>query len=46
MTFASTFYPGTPIAAQAGIVSLGRAEERTGIDFSLQLVPTARVEGT
>lgn len=46
VTFASTFYPGTPIAAQAGILSLGRAEERTGVDFSLQLVPTARVEGT
>jgi hypothetical protein len=46
VTFASTFYPGTPIAAQAGVVLLGRAEERTGIDFSLQLVPTARVEGT
>ena len=46
VTFASTFFPGTAIASQAGIVSLGRAEERTGIDFSLQLVPTARVEGT
>ena len=45
VAFASTFYPGTTIAAQAGTVTLGRAEERTGIDFVLQLVPTARVEG-
>ena len=46
VAFASTFYPGTPFAAQAAVVSIGRAEERDGIDFALHLVPTARVEGT
>lgn len=46
VSFASTFFPGTAIASQAAAITLGRAEERAGIDFSLQLVPTARVEGT
>jgi uncharacterized protein (DUF2141 family) len=46
VAFAPTFYPGTAIAAQAVTVTLGRAEERGGLDFTLQLVPTARVEGT
>ena len=46
VSFAPTFYPGTAIATQAASVSIGRAEEREGIDFALQLVATARVEGT
>jgi uncharacterized protein (DUF2141 family) len=46
VSFASTFYPGTAIATQAAVVTLGRAEERSGVDFALQLIPTARVEGT
>lgn len=46
VAFAPTFYPGTAIATQAATVTLGRAEERSGVDFTLQLVPTARVEGT
>ena len=46
VSFASTFFPGTPIASNAALVTLARGEERTGIDFALQLVPTARVEGT
>jgi hypothetical protein len=45
VSFAPTFYPGTPIATQATVVTVGRAEERTGVDFTLQLVPTARIEG-
>ena len=45
VSLASTFFPGTTIASQAATVTLGRAEERAGVDFSLQLVPTARVEG-
>ena len=45
VAFAPTFYPGTAFPTQAVAVTLGRAEERTGIDFTLQLVPTARVEG-
>jgi uncharacterized protein (DUF2141 family) len=46
VAFAPTFYPGTTIATQAVTVTLGRAEERGGLDFTLQLVPTAPVEGT
>ena len=44
--YASVFYPGTSVASQAIPVKLGAAEERTGVDFPLSLVPTARVEGT
>lgn len=46
VSLASTFYPGTASPAQAAVVTLGPAEERAGIDFALQLVPTARIEGT
>ena len=46
VAFASTYYPGTPLAAQASRISLAAGEEREGIDFALQLVPTARVEGS
>ena len=46
MSFASTYYPGTPVATQAAPDHACRGEERTGIDFALQLVPTARVEGS
>ena len=45
VSFASTFFPGTPFASNAAVITLGRGEERTGIDFALSLVPTARVEG-
>jgi hypothetical protein len=44
--YASVFYPGTPVAAQAVSIKLGVAEERTGVDFQLSLVPTAKVEGS
>jgi protocatechuate 3,4-dioxygenase beta subunit len=44
--FATIYYPGTPDAAAASVVSLSPGEERTGIDISLQMVPTARIEGT
>jgi hypothetical protein len=33
------------MVSQAGLVSLRAGEERDGVDFALQLVPTARVEG-
>ncbi len=44
--YASVFYPGTSVAAQAVTIKLGVAEERTGVDFPLSLVPTAKVEGS
>jgi uncharacterized protein (DUF2141 family) len=46
VTFTTIYYPGSTMAAQAGVVSLRAGEEREGIDIALQLVPTARVEGT
>jgi len=46
VAFAATYFPGTPLVTQAGRVSLSAGEERDGIDFALQLVATARVEGT
>ena len=46
VAFASTYYPGTTIALQAAPIPLRGGEERTDVDFALQLVPTARVEGT
>jgi hypothetical protein len=45
VAYAPVFYPGTTAPATASTVSLGVGEERAGIDFQLQLVPTARVEG-
>jgi uncharacterized protein (DUF2141 family) len=46
VSFAPTYYPGTTMAMQAGVVSIGPAQEREAIDFTLQLVPTARIEGS
>ena len=43
--YASVYYPGTTVAASAGTVTVGPAEERTGVDFPLRLVRTARIEG-
>jgi hypothetical protein len=44
--YAAVFYPGTPVAAQAIPIKLGAAEERTGVDFPMALVHTAKVEGS
>ena len=46
VAYAPVFYPGTTTPGTATTVSLGVGDERGGIDFQLQLVPTARVEGT
>ena len=46
VAFSSTYFPGTTIAQQAAPIPLRAGEERTDVDFALQLVPTARVEGT
>jgi uncharacterized protein (DUF2141 family) len=46
VAFSSTYFPGTPISTQASVVTLRAGEERDGIDFALQLMPTARIEGT
>lgn len=46
LTYAPVYYPGTPSPSAAVTVSLGISEEKSGVDFQLQLVPTARVTGT
>ncbi|MFI5177766.1 MAG: carboxypeptidase-like regulatory domain-containing protein [Vicinamibacterales bacterium] len=46
MGYAPVYYPGTADPAGAATITLGPSEERTGIDFPLQWVPTARIEGT
>lgn len=45
LTFAPTYYPGVITIAEAAKVPVTLAQEATGIDFSLQLVRTARVAG-
>jgi hypothetical protein len=44
--YAPVYYPGTTIAGDGTPVSLAAGEERLGVDFQLQLVPLARIEGT
>jgi hypothetical protein len=44
-TFAPVFYPGSTDLAGATKVTVGLGEDRGGIDFALQLVPTARIDG-
>jgi hypothetical protein len=46
VAYAPVYYPGTTSASSAATVTLGVSEERGGVDFQLQLVPTARVTGT
>jgi hypothetical protein len=43
MGYAPSCFPGTTATAA---IPVGAGEERTGIDFQLQLTPVARVEGT
>lgn len=45
VTYAPVFYPGTPDLSGATKITVGLGEDRAGIDFALQLVPTARVDG-
>lgn len=43
--YAPVYYPGTTSASGATSVTLAAGEERSGVDFQLQLVPTTRVTG-
>jgi len=45
VAFAPVFYPGTAVMAQARTLKLAAAEERHGIDFVADYVPTATVQG-
>jgi hypothetical protein len=45
VAYAPVYYPGTTSAASALRVTLGVGEERAAVDFQLQLVSTARLDG-
>jgi len=45
VAYAPVFYPGTASPSGATSVTVGIGEERTGVDFQLQLVQTANVSG-
>lgn len=45
LNYAPTYYPGFTSVGEAARVTVGAGQEQTGIDFSLILVPTARVRG-
>jgi hypothetical protein len=44
--FAPVFYPGTVVRSRAVTVTVGPGEQRAGVDFDVQYVPTATVSGT
>jgi protocatechuate 3,4-dioxygenase beta subunit len=44
-TYAPTMFPGTADAAAGVIITIGRGEERLGVDFAMQFVPVSRVSG-
>ncbi len=43
--YAAVYYPGTTVPAEAGQVTLAAGQELTGVDLSMRLVATARIEG-
>lgn len=43
--YAPVYYPGTTTATSALAVAINAGEERPGVDFRLQLVPTTRIAG-
>jgi hypothetical protein len=46
VAYAPVYYPGTITSTSATTLTLALGEERGGVDFQLQLVPTARIDGT
>jgi uncharacterized protein (DUF2141 family) len=44
--FPTMFYPGVIQASAASTVTLAPGEERGGVDFHLQVMPTSRIQGT
>jgi hypothetical protein len=44
-SFAPLYHPGTAVAAEATRVTLAAGEERSGLDFTLAVVPTATLTG-
>jgi hypothetical protein len=46
VVLAPIYYPGTAVSAQAARVSVGKGEERGGIDFQVAPIPAAMVWGS
>jgi hypothetical protein len=44
--FAPVYYPGTTLASEAQRITLGRSEERDGIDIQMMLTKTAGISGS
>ncbi len=44
--FAPVYYPGTTVASEAQRITLGRSEERDGVDLQLMLTRTAGISGS
>jgi protocatechuate 3,4-dioxygenase beta subunit len=45
MSHRPVYYPGTPDASGATVVTMTAGQERSGVDFSIEPVTTSRVEG-
>jgi len=45
IAYAPVYYPGTAHPASAALVTVSAGQERSGVDFDVQYVSTARVEG-
>ena len=45
VAYSPVYYPGTTVPADATLITLGPDEVRSGVDFALQLLPTAQVQG-
>jgi hypothetical protein len=45
VTYSASYYPGTNDALTATPITLGPAEERLGVDFAFQLMPTSTISG-
>lgn len=45
LSYAPFYYPGTPVARDAAKIIVSAGEVREGLDFALDLVPSATIEG-
>jgi hypothetical protein len=45
VAYAPVYFPGTSVVNDASVITLRPNEERSGVDFSLQFVPTAQITG-
>jgi hypothetical protein len=46
VSYAPVFHPGVTNIGAAATIALGVSEERTGVDVTVELVPTATISGT